>query len=123
MIPGEDYKFRDDMSKDFDTVPIELLTENYLGVILRYTNVGVQELANGTAKLKFSYELLEMGKHTETNLRKSKDFETHIGNILNRMILEVVDSDISESEHRESYIEESGEERIVHAKGSAVSQE
>lgn len=101
MIPGETYKFRDDLSKKYDTVPIELLTEKYEGVILRYTNVAIQELDNGTAKLKFSYDLLEMGKHTETNLRRSKEFEDHIGTILNRMILEVVDSDGAKSESRE----------------------
>ena len=123
MNPGEDYKFRDDLSKKYDTVPIELLTEKYQGVILRYTNVAVQELNNGTAKLKFSYDLLEMGKHTETNLRRSKEFEDHIGTILNRMILEVVDSDGDKPEHREDYIEESGEERVVHSESSAISQE
>lgn len=101
MIPGVEYKFRDDLAKKYDTVPIELLTENYQGVILRYTQVGVQELENNTAKLKFSYDLIEMGKHTETNLRRSKEFENHIGMILNRMILEVVDSDGTKSESRE----------------------
>lgn len=101
MTPGIDYKFRDDLSKKYDTVPIELLTENYQGVILRYTQVGVQELENNTAKLKFSYDLIEMGKHTETNLRRSKEFENHIGTILNRMILEAVDSDIAKSESGE----------------------
>lgn len=101
MTPGIDYKFRDDLAKKYDTVPIELLTENYQGVIIRYTQVGVQELENNTAKLKFSYDLIEMGKHTETNLRRSKEFENHIGTILNRMILEVVDSDSAKSESRE----------------------
>ena len=110
MIPGENYKFRDDLSKTYDTVPIELLTEKYQGVILRYTNVSVQEMENGTAKLKFSYDLIEMGKHTETNLRKSKEFETHIGTILNRMILEVVDSDGAKSKPGEDDITEFVEE-------------
>lgn len=110
MIPGQEYKFRDDLSKKYDTVPIELLTEKYQGVILRYTNVAVQELNNVTAKLKFSYELLEMGKHTETNLRRSKEFEDHIGTILNRMILEVVDSDGTKSDAREDNTDEFVEE-------------
>lgn len=100
MSVGKLYKFRDDL-KQYDTVPIELLTEKYQGVILRYTNVSVNELENGTAKLNFSYDLIEMGKHTETNLRRSKEFEYHIGVILNEMILEVVDSDIAKSKLRE----------------------
>lgn len=109
MSPGKVYKFRDDL-KQYDTVPIELLTEKYQGVILRYTNVSVKELDNGSANLNFSYDLIEMGKHTETNLRRSKDFEYHIGLILNEMILEVVDSDIAKSELREDDSDEFVEE-------------
>lgn len=86
MILGEDYKFRDDMK--YDTVPIELLTGPYKGVILRYTQVGVKELEDGTAKLKFQYELYEMGDFTETALRKDYKFEQHAGLILNALILE-----------------------------------
>ena len=109
MNIGTDWKFRDDL-KQYDTVPIELLTEKYQGVILRYTNVGVSELEDNTAKLNFSYDLIEMGKHTETNLRRSKDFEYHIGLILNQMILEVVDSDIAKSELRKDDLDEFVEE-------------
>lgn len=108
MEIGKDYKFRDDM-KDHDTVPIELLTEPWQGVILRYLAVGVKELENGTAKLQFSYELLEMGKHTETNLRNSKKFEEHIGLILNMMILEVSEVD-NEQDNREDNTDEPVEE-------------
>jgi hypothetical protein len=109
MSPGKIYKFRDDL-KQYDTVPIELLTEKYQGVILRYTNVSVSELENDSAKLNFSYDLIEMGKHTETNLRRSKEFEYHIGLILNEMILEVVDSEIAKSEPRENDSDEFVEE-------------
>lgn len=108
MEIGKDYKFRDDM-KDHDTVPIELLTEPWQGVILRYLAVGVKELENGTAKLQFSYELFEMGKHTETNLRKSKKFEEHIGLILNMMILEVSEAS-NEQDNREDNSDEFVEE-------------
>lgn len=108
MKINEDFKFRDDLIKgEKDTVPIELLTEPYKGVILRYTNVAVQEKDNNTATLKFDYELKQMGTgtHTETSLRKDTKFNTHIGLILNSLILEVVDN-----EHRETDTEESSEE-------------
>lgn len=108
MLIGKDYKFRDDM-KGHDTVPIELLTEPWQGVILKYLAVGVKELENGTAVLQFSYELLDMGKHTETNLRNSKKFEEHIGLILNMMILEVAESK-DEQDDRKNYSDESVEE-------------
>ena len=87
MVPGKEYKFRDDL-KNHDTVPIELLTEPWQGVILKFLTVGVREQENGTAVLRFTYELIDMGKHTETNLRNSKKFEEFVGLILNMMILE-----------------------------------
>lgn len=86
MILGEDYKFRDDMKHD--TVPIELLTGPYKGVILRYTNVAIKEQENDTAKMLFDYELYAMGEHTEVSLRKDTKFLNHIGLVLNSLILE-----------------------------------
>ena len=44
MVIGEDYKFRDDLK--YDTVPIELLTGPYTGIVLRYTHVAIKEQAN-----------------------------------------------------------------------------
>lgn len=90
MILGEDYGFRDDMKEE--TVPIELLTGPYKGVILRYNTVAIKEMDDDTAKLLFDYELLEMGNHTETSLRKDNQFTQHIGLVLNSMILETLDT-------------------------------
>lgn len=105
MEIGKDYKFRDDM-KDYDTVPIELLTEPWQGVILRYVKVGVKESGDETATLQFSYDLLEMGNHTETNLRRSKKFEEHVGLILNMMILEVAENADNRKDDTEEFVEE-----------------
>ena len=93
MIVNEDYKFRDDLVKEEnETVPIELLTGPFKGVILRYTRVAVQEGIEN-AKLKFEYDILKMpGDFSQPGLRKNKVFEQTIGLILNAMILEVVDS-------------------------------
>jgi hypothetical protein len=92
MQVNEDFKFRDDLvKKKEDTVPIELLTGNYKGVILRYTKVAIREQEDLTAKLQFEYEILDAGKSTETTLRKDKTFEFHIGLILNTLILEATD--------------------------------
>jgi hypothetical protein len=94
MKINEDFKFRDELSKDKkDTVPIELLTGIYKGVILRYTTVDIKEdVANDQATLKFQYELLEMGNHTETQLRKDKVFNEYIGLVLNALIVEAIDA-------------------------------
>ena len=116
MIIGQDFRFRDDMKTD--TVPIEILTEPYKGVILRFTEVGVEELNDGTAKLKYQYDLFEMGDHTETSLRKDNKFVEFAGLILNTIILEAAEAD---SADRESDIEEFGEERVVHSESSTIS--
>ena len=98
MKINEDFKFRDDMVKeDKETVPIQLLTGDYNGVILRYTTVEVKENTDGTATMKFAYDLLEMGDHTETSLRKDNVFNQYIGLVLNAMILEAVDGVANES--------------------------
>ena len=99
MIIGEDFKFRDDLKGD--TVPMELLTGPYKGVILRYTNVGVKELEDDTAVLQFAYELMEMGDHTETKLRKDVKFQEHAGLILNALILETLDAEDDEPKETE----------------------
>jgi len=105
MILGEDYKFRDDLVKEkTETVPIELLTGPFKGVILRYTRVAIQENKNDSASLQFEYDLLKIpGKFSHPGLRKNKLFTKHIGLILNALILEVVDTD----EHGTGNTEES----------------
>lgn len=92
MILGEDFKFRDDLIKETtETVPIELLTGPFKGVILRYTEVSVKE-EEDQARLQFQYDILKMpGKFSQPGLKKNKIFTKHIGLILNTLILEAVD--------------------------------
>jgi hypothetical protein len=93
MIVNEDFKFRDDLIKsDKDTVPIELLTGDFKGAIIRYTTVAIREQEDQTAKLQFEYDVLDAGKSSEVSLRKNKTFEFHIGLILNALILEATDA-------------------------------
>lgn len=94
MNVDEDYKFRDDLVKEAkETVPIELLTGPFKGVILRYTHVAIKEEVD-TARLQFDYDILKMpGRFSQPGLKKNKKFVHHIGLILNSLILEVVDKD------------------------------
>ena len=117
MIIGQDYKFRDDMKAD--TVPVELLTDPYSGVILRYTTVAISEQEDGTAKLKFDYELFETGNHTMVGLRKDPKFQEYAGLVLNAMILESVENP---DEFGENYSEELDEERELRSESSAISE-
>jgi hypothetical protein len=97
MIIGEDFKFRDDIKAD--TAPIEILTEPYKGVILRYTKVGVKEQEeDDTLLLQFEYDLLEMGEHTETKLRRDVNFQEFSGLILKTLLLESLDAEEKQKE-------------------------
>ena len=91
MIIGKDYLLRDDLYEEDKTLPIQLLTGPYKDVILRYTTVSIKEMENDQAKMLFDYDLLEMGDHTETSLRKDVKFIQHIGLVLNTMILETLE--------------------------------
>lgn len=89
MIIGQDFKFRDDF-KNLDTVPVEILTGPYKGVILRYTHVAIQEQEDETAKLKFGFDIIESPTLKKKKLREDTKFMTEAGLILNAMILETV---------------------------------
>ena len=91
MLIGKDYLLRDDLYEEDKTLPIQLLTGPYKDVILRYTTVAIKEMENDQAKMLFDYDLLEMGDHTETSLRKDVKFTHHIGLVLNTMILETLE--------------------------------
>ena len=91
MIIGKDYLLRDDLYEEDKTLPIQLLTGPYKDVILRYTTVAIKEMEDDQAKMIFDYDLLEMGDHTETSLRKDVKFTQHIGLVLNTMILETLE--------------------------------
>lgn len=115
MIDKGDFRFRDDMYKSDkgETVPLEILLPPYKGVILRYTQVAVKEQDDGTAVLRFSYDILDAGEHSEVSLRKDKRFEQHLGILLNHLILEAVEA--ATNENREDNPEESDPKRDVHS--------
>lgn len=92
MIIGKDYLLRDDLYEEDKTLPIQLLTGPYKGVIIRYTTVAIKEVDDNQAKMLFDYDLLEMGDHTETSLRKDVMFTEHAGLVLNTMILETLEA-------------------------------
>lgn len=122
MIEATDFRFRDDLANKEDTVPIEILIDPFKGVILRYNQVGVKEQENGTATLRFAYDLLETADHTQVSLRKDPRFEQHLGILLNHLILEsleAVEGPINAD--RENYSEEPDAERRVHTQGPTIS--
>lgn len=120
MINSGDFRFRDDIEVEkTDTIPIEILTGPYKNVIMRYLKVGIKETDEDTAILQFQYALLEMGDHTETQLRKDPRFEEHLGILLNHLILETAEAEVNAD--RKDDPQELDEERRVYAKGSSFS--
>ena len=120
MIESTDFRFRDDLTKtkEGETVAIEILLSPYNGVIIRYTQVGIKEQDNGTAVLRFTYDVIDSGSHTETSLRRDTRFEQHLGILLNHLILEAAEADNAVGEDDSQKFDA---ERTVHEKGSAVS--
>lgn len=116
MILGQDYKFRDDMKHD--TVPVELLTGPYKGVILRYTKVTIKEQEEESARMLFDYELYKTGDYSELTLRRDVKFTHHIGLILNSLILESLEG---ENEPGKNNTEELVEESELHEESVAIS--
>ena len=89
MILGTDFRFT--ASHQADTTPIELLTKLYKGIVFNFTQVNITEQADGTAKLKFGYNLLDTGKYKEDKLRADPFFTEHLGLILNTLILDTLE--------------------------------
>jgi hypothetical protein len=111
MIEKGDFRFRDDLvsKEDIQTVPIEILTGPYKNVIYRYVKVSVKEKDDGEAVVQFLYDLLEMGKFSETTLRNDQRFTNHIGLILNHLVLEAAEAGTNDA--GENYSEEPVEQR------------
>lgn len=110
MILGTDFRFRDDFT-DSETIPIEVLTGPYTGVIFRIQTVNIREDVD-SAKLTFSYELLEHPNFREKVLREDVRFNEHVGLVINTLVLDLADDldrheGMDESTGREDYFEES----------------
>jgi len=91
MIIGTDFRFNDTFNTD--TAAIELLTEAYKGVIFRFTEVGIKEQDDGTAVLKFAYDILKTGEWKEDKLQGDSFFEQHLGLILNTLLIDIAELD------------------------------
>ena len=86
-ILGIDYKYRDDLSKKYDTVPIELFLDPYKGVIVRYTSLSVKEIPEeGNAKIIFEYDIISLGTFRKKKKLVTKNFEKVLGDVLHSMI-------------------------------------
>lgn len=79
------YKFVD--FSHTEVIAIELLMEEYEGVMYHYHKVGAVE-EDGIAKLKFNYIVITPGNHEMQDLLEDDKFHTIMGDILSKIILE-----------------------------------
>jgi hypothetical protein len=105
MILGTDFRFSIE-SHGADTTPIELMTELYKGIIFNFTSVTIKEQTDGTATLKFGYNLIDTGEYKEDKLRGDKLFEEHLGLILNTLILDTLEIENANGESDTEVVDE-----------------
>jgi len=109
MKLGKDFIFRDDLKKD--TVPIQLIDCIFEDTVLRYTNVAIVETENNEAIVRFDYELIEIPEgYSEKKLRRNKQFQEHLGLILNSLMLDVVEQMEKTHDNRKNSPTKSSEE-------------
>ena len=91
FILGIDYRYRDDLK--YDTLPIELLTEQYFGVIFRYTNISIKEDTD-QARVRFDFEIISCGKNftKKKALKKNKKFKEFLFRFLVHMMDSIADN-------------------------------
>ena len=79
-----DYKFVD--FKDSDLTGIELLTENYKGVLYHYHKARVVEEGE-LAKLQFGFTIVHPGEYDIDDLTKDEELHIIMGDILTELIM------------------------------------
>ena len=79
-----DYKFVD--FKDSDLTGIELLTENYKGVLYHYHKARVVQEGE-LAKLQFGFTIVHPGEYDIDDLTKDEELHTIMGDILTELIM------------------------------------
>ena len=79
-----DFKFVD--FKDSDLTGIELLTENYKGVLYHYHKARVVEEGE-LAKLQFGFTIVHPGEYDIDDLTKDEELHTIMGDILTELIM------------------------------------
>lgn len=105
MILGTDFRFSLE-SHGADTTPIELIGEPYAGILFNFTSVTIKEQTDGTATLKFGYNLISTGEFKEDKLRGNKHFEEHLGLILNTLILDTLEIENANGEGDTEVVDE-----------------
>ena len=82
----EDIDFRFVDFKDSDLTGIELLTENYKGVLYHYHKARVVEEGK-LAKLQFGFTVVHPGEYDIDDLTKDEELHTIMGDILTELIM------------------------------------
>ena len=76
-----DYCFTEVMLDEWINA-IHLLTTPWTGIVYYYGHVKIIPQPDGTNRLAYQYTIWNPGAHTKEVLAQSKEFQTHIGDVL-----------------------------------------
>lgn len=85
MMLEENVDFRFVDFKDSDITGVELLVDEFNGVVYHYTNAAVAE-ENGQARLKFGYVLVHPAEHDIDELQQNPRLHEIMGDLLTYII-------------------------------------
>ena len=81
---GKDYRFIN--LENSEITGIELLLDNYEGVVYHYHKARIKEEGD-VARLQFGYTLLHSGKHDIDELNTDEQFHVIMGDILTQLLI------------------------------------
>ena len=81
---NSDYRFID--FENSEITGIQILKDDFAGVVYHYGKAGIQEEGE-YARLKFSFTIVNPGKHDIDELQNNQDFVNMMGDILTQILL------------------------------------
>lgn len=91
MQEGVDFRFRQDLlveESEENQLPIELLVDEFKGVVYTYKDMILSDNDDGSGNLQFNYEIFE---DLTPSVDKNPRFEKYIGLVLNQMIITLLE--------------------------------
>jgi hypothetical protein len=98
LSEGKDYRFFD--FNNSDMTGIELLMDEYKGVVYHYHKARVVE-EEGFARLQFGYTIVHPGEHDIDELTKNDNLHTIMGDVLTTILETQANEQIRTDHHKE----------------------
>jgi hypothetical protein len=85
-------KYKLTHSEEENTTFVEILSDEYEGVVYFYKKARVIEEGE-LAKLEFSYEIIDSGRNSMKSLLSDENFSIIMGEILNEILIKQIEHD------------------------------